>query len=162
MVKSIVGVLPWAVALVALGGALWWLLAREMAAGRWLLAALLIGHGLIHLLFLVPAPAATDSGPKWPFDMGRSWAASRAGLGGSAVRIVGAALIAVVVVGFSLAALSTVGIVIPSGWWQPLVAVSSVASAALLVLCFEPQLVLGLGIDAALLWVVAAGAWLPA
>jgi hypothetical protein len=31
----------------------------------------------------------------------------------------------------------------------------------MLVLFFEPQLVLGLGIDAVLLWVVATRAWVP-
>jgi len=77
------------------------------------------------------------------------------------VRAVGVALIAIVVGGFALAAVSTVGIVMPSGWWQAIIAVSAVASAVLLFLFFEPQLVLGLGIDAVLLAVVATGAWVP-
>jgi hypothetical protein len=75
------------------------------------------------------------------------------------VRTIGVALISVVVVGFSSAALSTVGIIVPSGWWQPIVAVSAVASTIVLVLFVEPQLALGLGIDAVLLWVVAARVW---
>ena len=161
MVRTMVGILPWAVVLVVIGGAVWWLLAREMAAGRWLLAALLIGHGVVHALFDVPVPAATDGGPDWPFDMARSWAITGVGLDANMVRIIGVGLITVVVVGFSLAALSTVGIIVPSGWWQPIVAVSAVTSAILLVLFFEPLLVLGLGIDAVLLWVVAARVWMP-
>jgi len=161
MVKTMAGILPWAVVLVLIGGAVWWLLSREMAAGRWLLAALLIGHGVVHVLFAVPAPAAPDGGAEWPFNMAQSWAITGAGLDANMVRIVGVALITVVVVGFSLAALSTVGIIVPSGWWQPIVAVSAVTSAILLVLFFEPQLVLGLGIDAVLLWVVVARAWMP-
>ena len=46
MVKTMTGTLPGAVVLVVIGGAIWWLLSRDMAAGRWLLAALLIGHGV--------------------------------------------------------------------------------------------------------------------
>ncbi len=161
MVKAMAGLLPWAVVLIGIGGAVWWLLSREMVAGRWLLAALLLGHGLVHLMFLVPAPPAADGTAEWPFDMARSWAVSSAGIDGSTVRTAGAVLITVVVAGFVLAALSTVGIIVPSGWWPPIVAVSSVGSAILLVLFLEPQLVLGLGIDAALLWVVLARSWLP-
>jgi hypothetical protein len=160
-VKTIVGILPWTVVVAAIGGAIWWLLSRDMSAGRWLLAALLIGHGVVHVMFAVPAPAATGGGPDWPFDMARSWAITGTALDLNVVRAVGVALIAVVVIGFALAALSTVGIVVPSGWWQVTVAVSAVASAVLLILFLEPQLVLGLGIDAALLWVVVARAWMP-
>jgi hypothetical protein len=160
-VKTIVGILPWALVVAGLGIAIWWLLSRDMAAGRWLLAALLIGHGVVHVMFAVPAPAATEGRPDWPFDMARSWAINGAGLDLTVVRAVGLALIAVVVLGFALAALATVGIVVPSGWWQPTVAVAAMASAVLLVLCLEPQLVLGLGIDAVLLWVVVTNACVP-
>jgi hypothetical protein len=160
-VKTIVGILPWAVVVAAIGGGIWWLLSRDMSAGRWLLAALLIGHGVVHVMFAVPTPAATGGGADWPFDMARSWAITRAGLDLNVVRAFGVALIAIVVVGFALAALSTVGVLVPAGWWRATVAVSAVASAVLLVLFFEPQLVLGLGIDAVLLAVVATGAWVP-
>jgi hypothetical protein len=93
--------------------------------------------------------------------MAKSWAVTGTGLDLNVVRVVGLALIAIVVGGFGLAALSTVGMVVPSGWWQATVVVSAIASAVLLVLFFEPQLVLGLGIDAVLLWVVATGVWVP-
>jgi hypothetical protein len=159
--KTIVGIVPWAVVLAAFGGAIWWLLSRDMSAGRWLLAALLIGHGVVHVMFAAPAPAATEGGLDWPFDMGRSWAITGAGLDLNVVRAVGLALIAIVVGGFALAALSTVGVLVPPGWWPVVVPVSAVASAVLLVLFFEPQLVLGLGIDAVLLAVVATRAWVP-
>ena len=71
------------------------------------------------------------------------------------------AILAIVVGGFALAARSTVGVLVPPAWWQATVAVSAVASAVLLVLFFEPQLALGLGIDAFLLAVVATAAWTP-
>jgi hypothetical protein len=161
MVKAMAGTLPWAVVLAVAWGAAWWLLTREMAAGRWLLAALLIGHGAVHLLFSVPAPAATDGGAAWPFDMARSWLVAGAGLDASTVRVIGMALIAVVGGGFSLAALSAAGIIVPAGWWQPTVALSAATSAVMLVLFFDPQLVLGLAMDAVLLWVAVAKAWVP-
>lgn len=161
MVRTMAGILPWAVVLIGVGGAVGWLLSREMVAGLWLLAALLMGHGIVHMLFAVPAPAATEGGGEWPFNLSRSWAISVVGLDANVVRIVGFALMTAVVVGFSLAALSTVGIIVPLGGWQPIVAVSAVTSTILLVLFFEPQLALGLGMDVVLLWVVVARAWMP-
>jgi len=160
-VKTLVGILPWAGVLAAIGLAIWWLLSKEMAAGRWLLAGLLIGHGVVHLMFAAPSPAATEGGPEWPFEMARAWVVSGAGLDLTVARVVGVALIGIVVIGLALAGLATVEVIVPSGWWQPAVAGSAVASAVLLVLFLQPQLVLGLGIDAALLVVVATRAWAP-
>ena len=158
--KAIVGVLPWAVVSAVVGGAIWWLLSGEMAAGRWLLAAVLIGHAVVHIFFAVPAPAA-DDGTEWPFDLAKSWTVHRAGVPSRTIRIAGLALIAIVVAGSALAAMATVGIIVPAAWWPATVAASAVASATLLVLVFAPQLVLGLAIDAVLLWLVVAGAWIP-
>jgi hypothetical protein len=161
MMKALIGILPWAIVLAAAGGAIWWLLSRDMAAGRWLLAALLIGHGLVHLMFAVPAPEATAGGPEWPFDMARSWPVTGAGLDLDVVRAFGLAAITIVVGGFAVAALATVGILVPAGWWQPALLVSAVASAGVLFVFFQPQLALGLGVDGALLAVLARGAWAP-
>jgi hypothetical protein len=154
-------ILSWGLLLAVIGGAAWWLLSHEMVAGRWLLAAVLIGHGVVHVMFAVLSPAATEGGPEWPFDMAKSWAVTGAGLDLSVVRIIGVALIVVVAGGFALAALSTVGLVVPSGWWQATVGVSALASAVVLLLFFNPQLVLGLVIDAVLLWAVVTRAWTP-
>jgi hypothetical protein len=159
MVRTMAGTLPWAAVLLVAGVAIWWLLSQDMAAGRWLLAALLVGHGVVHLLFAVPGPSATDGGAEWPFDMSQSWAVTRTGLDPSPVRVVGAVMIAITVGAFALAALATIGIIVPSGWWQPMIAIGAIASGATLVLFFNPQLVLGLGMDAVLLWVVATRAW---
>ena len=161
MTKALVGILPWAVVLAAAGGGIWWLLSRDMAAGRWVLAALLIGHGLVHVMFVMPAQSATAAGPDWPFNLARSWALTDVKLDPNVIRVVGLALVAVVVAGFALAALSTLGILVPPGSWHVAVAVSALASAVLLVTFFDPQLVLGIGIDAGLLWIVAARAWAP-
>ena len=159
--KAMGGILSWAVALAVLGGATWWLLSQEMVAGRWLLAAVLVGHGIVHVVLGAYTPAATAGEPEWPFDMAKSWAVTGAGLDPNVVRTIGVGLIAIVAGGFALAALSTVGLVVPSGWWQATVGVSAVASALVLVLFFNPQLVLGLAIDAVLLWVVLTKAWAP-
>lgn len=159
MVKTMAGTLPWAVVLVVAGVAVWWLLSQDMAAGTWLLAALLLGHGLVHLLFAVPAPTASDGGGAWPFDTSQSWAVTRAGLDLGLVRVIGAVLIAVTVGAFAVAALATLGIVVPAESWQPAIALGAIASAATLILFFDVQLVLGLGIDAVLLWVVLTRAW---
>ncbi len=161
MVKSMLSTLPWAAVLAGIGGMTWWLLSREMGAGRWVLAALLVAHGVVHLLFLAPAPAAADGASAWPFDLARSWAVTVLGLDPGLVRVIAMGLIAISVGGFALAGLATAGILVPTSAWPVLVAVPSVASVALLVLAFNPQLVLGLGLDAILLWVAAAGTWAP-
>jgi hypothetical protein len=160
-VKAMVGILPYAVVLAVLGGVTWWLLSRNMAAGPWLLAAVLIGHGVVHTMFAI-SPAATAGGPEWPFDMARSWVVTGAGVDPSVVHTIGMALIVIVAGGFALAALSTVGLVVPAGWWQGAVAGSAATSLVVLVLFFNPQLVLGIGIDALLLGAVATRAWAPA
>jgi hypothetical protein len=163
-VKTIVGLLPLAAALAGLGAAIWWLLAREMTAGRWLLAAVLVGHGLVHLMFLTPTPASASApgATEWPFDMAKSWLATGPGLDLNLVRLIGGVLVAVVILAFALAGLSTVGLVVPSDAWRILVSASAVVSAVLLTLFFNPQLVLGLGIDALLVGVAVAAAWTPA
>jgi hypothetical protein len=159
--KAVLGMRPWGIVLGAASFGIWWLLSREMAAGKWLLAALLIGHGVVHVMFFVPTPAATEGGPEWPFELTNAWPVTAAGLDVNLVRAAAVALIALLIGAFALAGLSTVGLAVSASWWPALVAVGSVASIATLVLFFNPQLVLGLGIDGVLLWVVVAGAWAP-
>jgi hypothetical protein len=157
---------PLAVALLVFGIVVWQALIRDMAIGTWLLAAFLLGHGWVHLMFVMPrpapAPAAAASGPvDFPFDLGHSWSTARMGLATSPVRKVGLVLMTVTVAGFMLAALATVGLLIPSEWWPSLVLVASIASVLLLGLFFQPGLLLGLAVDAVLLWLVIAAAWRP-
>ena len=162
--RNLVGMLPWAVLLIAAGAGICWLLSKDIAAGKWLLAALIIGHGFIHVMFLVPAPPVAASGPQWPFHIAQSWPVTAAGLNLGLVRVVGAALIAVAGASSVFAqstALSTAGIVVPAGWWPGSAGVGAVASAIVLIAFFDPQLILGLGIDATLLSVVVARAWAP-
>jgi hypothetical protein len=156
--KTLIGLLPIAAALGVAAAAIWLMVERNIAAGAWLLAALLIGHGLVHGLYLVPQdPSATG----WPFDMARSWLVTWLGIDAAAARAVGTVLIAAIAVGFALGGLATLDLLVPSGWWPNLVLGSTLASVLLLVLFFDPQLVLGLAIDGALLWIVLASTWRP-
>ena len=161
MVKTVTGMLPFAVVLAGVAVAIWWMLSREMALGPWVLAGFLVAHGLIHVMFLVPEDAVTGTAD-WPFGMGRSWVADLLGLEIGAVRLMGIALIAVVVLAFGLAALSTAGVLVSAGWWPALTTCGAAASALLLALFFSPSLVLGIAIDAVLAWVALASIWVPA
>ena len=123
-------------------------------------AAFLVGHGLVHATFLSPRPAPSPSGPQWPFDLASSWLLSPLGVGGGALRLLGTGLIALVVVGYVAAALATIGVA-PAAFFVPAVAVASVASIALLAVFFNSWLVLGFAIDGLLLWATLANGWRP-
>lgn len=164
MLKTLIGLLPFAIALAIFAGLQSYLLGRDLAFGRWLLAGFLAAHGLIHILFLLPQPttaAATAGDADYPFDMARSWLVSAGTLDLGVVRLVGLVLIAVVVTGFVMAGVATLGAVVPSGWWPGLVVGSAAASVLLLAICFSPSLSLGFVIDAVLVWFVVASAWTP-
>ena len=137
---------------------------RDVGLGYWLLAAFLIGHGLVQVMFLVPAqPDATlaTKGVANPFDMAKSWLVTGVGLDVGVVRQLGVAMITLVVAGYGLAGLATVGLLVPTLWWQPLVIGSTAASLLLLVAFFSPGLILGVAINAVLLWLVLASIWAP-
>jgi hypothetical protein len=159
--KAVLGMLPYAVVLAVGCVAIWWLVSHGMAAGKWLLAAVIVAHAAVHLLYFVPAPSVSGSGTEWPFALANSWPVASAGLDVNLVRAVALAASAVLVCAFAVAGLATVGVVVPTSWWPAAVIVGSIASIATLVFLFNPQLVLGLGIDSVLLWVVVANAWRP-
>ena len=126
-----------------------------------LFAVFLLAHAAIHASYISPPPAATAGGPAWPFELGRSWLLSPIGLSADMTRIVGIGLLALLVIGFGIAALATLGVV-PMTLWPGAVVVGAVASTALLVLFFHPWLVAGVGIDLALLWAALVVDWTPA
>jgi hypothetical protein len=127
---------------------------------RLVLAAFLVAHGLVHLLFFSPPPPATEGGPSWPFALDRSWILTPLGLGADTTRILGIALIAVTIAGFALAAIVALGF-LPSSLWVPTVVIGAVASLAVLGLFYQPWLTLGVAIDLVLLWVVLVQSWTP-
>jgi hypothetical protein len=113
-------------------------------------------------LFPRPDPAKAKPGaPSWPFDLSTSWLVARGGMASDAVVGVGRALVAFTFVASLLAALATLGWLMPADWWVGLVLASAGGSAVLLVLCFTPTLVIGLAIDVALAWLALAGPWQP-
>ena len=130
-------------------------------ATKIMLAAILLAHAAIHLLFLSPHPATAAGGAPWPFEIGRSWALSPLGAGSDVLRILGIALIAVMFAGYVLAGLSMFRLA-PGGVWAPAIAIGSLASIALLGLFYHRYLVLGVGVDVVLLWAVLLAHWRPA
>jgi glucan phosphoethanolaminetransferase (alkaline phosphatase superfamily) len=83
------------------------------------------------------------------------------GVSAELIRPIGLTLVAVTMAAFALAALASFGI-LPTGAWAATVALGAGSSIALLVLFFHPWLVLGLAIDAVLLWAVIGARWVPA
>jgi hypothetical protein len=165
MTKTLVGLAPVAVATAVLGAVIWYLFEQDLVIASWLFAIFLAGHGLVHIMFAVPRPAgaaATANGVDYPFDASHSWVVTRAGADTKAVRSLVLALVAVTIGGYLLAAMATVGFILPSSAWAALVAVSTLASSALLLLELSPALVIGIAIDAALLWLVFITGWSPA
>jgi hypothetical protein len=163
--RVVTSLLPLAIAIAAVAGVTWFLLTRDWALGPWLLALLLFAHGWVHLVFLFPHPepaTATAGGLAYPFDMDRSWLIGGAGVDAGLVRTAGIALMVIVFALSLLAALATVGLLVPAGWWGPLVVVSALGSMLLLTLFFSPLFLLGYAIDLALLWLVIGAVWSPA
>jgi hypothetical protein len=124
------------------------------------LAAFLLAHALIHVGFLVPRPSTTADGPPWPFDVSRSWGLNALGLGADAARFLALGLVALTVGAFGLAALAALGLA-PGGLLPAAVVMGAASSSAILVVFFHPWLLLGLAIDAALLWLVLIAQWAP-
>ena len=156
---------PLAIVAVMVGALTLWLLETNPGVGRWVLAAILFGHGWVHVMFLFPRPAPPETGKPttdWPFDLRASWLAARVGPGHGTFVALGRGLVVVTFVLFILAALATVGIMVPAAWWQGLVVASSLASLTMLVVWFAPMLLLGILIDVALIWLAIAGPWSPA
>jgi hypothetical protein len=127
---------------------------------RLVIAAVLLGHALIHASYLAPRPPATASGPAWPFELGHSWLLGPLGATAEVSRLVGIALIALTLGGFALASVAALGIA-PFALWTAGLAVGAVASLGLLVLFFHPWLVLGVAIDLVVLWAALVARWAP-
>ena len=118
-----------------------------MIAVRVVVGVLLLAHGLVHLLYLAPDVPE--------FSIGRSWL-----LPEPARRPVARVLIAATVAGFALVALAVWGVPGLSGIWPALTIGACLLSMALLAAFWDTVLVIGIGIDVALLAVaVTQPAW---
>lgn len=152
-----------AVALIALAVGL--MLVNDVGAAPWILAILVFAHGWVHLMFVFPKPEGQGnySGvSEYPFDFGRSWLIRRQGLDVGLVRQIGIVIMAVTFALSVLAALSTVGVLVPIDWWAGLMIAAAVASTVLLALFYSPALILGFANDALMVALVVSGAWSPA
>ena len=127
---------------------------------RSVLAALFVGHALVHAGFLAPRPAATVGGPPWPFELDRSWILESFRVDRATTRLIGLAAVAATMGGFTLSALITLGVG-PAELWTAAIAVGTLGSLLALVLFFDPWLVVGVGIDLGLLWAVFVLGWTP-
>jgi hypothetical protein len=159
---------PLAVGVALVGLLIAWLLQDGSTVGNWLLATFLLGHGWVHTMYLMrqPQPAAatataTAGGPDWPFELDHSWLLGNAART-SPVQLLGKLLVATTLVLYTLAALATIPLFVPATMWTTLVIAASVASAVLMLVYFHRNLLIGLAIDAVLLWVAITGVWSPA
>ncbi len=112
---------------------------------RTALGLFLLAHGLVFLLYLVKEP----DDPKWPFTFDQSWLVPEAQR-----RPVGIGLMILTVVLFGLLALAVWGVPGLAGIWPALGIAAAVASLALLVAFWQTQLILGILIAAAVIYVV--------
>jgi len=156
---------PLALAVAVIAIAVWLMLVNDIALGPWLLALLVFAHGWVHLMFVFPKPASANNYAgvsEYPFDFGRSWLIRRQGLGPGLVKQIGIVVMTVTFALSLLAALSTVGLLVPSGWWAGLMIATAAASTLTLALFYSPALILGFGINALLVALVVSGSWSPA
>ena len=156
---------PLAIAIAVIALVVWLLLVNDVGLGPWLLALLVFAHGWVHLMFVFPKPTGQGnySGVgEYPFDFGRSWLIRRQGLDAGLVRTIGLVVMAATFVLSLLAALATVGLIIPTEWWAGLMLAAAAASTITLVLFYSPALVLGFAIDALMVVLVVSGSWSPA
>ena len=128
---------------------------------RYVLGLFLVGHGLIHFSYLTPVPPQAATGPEWPFTMSKSWLVANLVMSVDLLRPIGAVLVAVVVICMVGAGLAAAGLLVSQDWWRPLVVTGALASVATLGIFFHPWIVIGLAIDAILLFLVLVNGWNP-
>jgi hypothetical protein len=116
---------------------------RVVIAVRAVAGVLLLAHGLVHLLYLAPDV------PEFSID--RSWL-----LPASARRPVARVLMAATAAGFTLVALAVWGVPGLSAVWPALTIGACLLSMALLAAFWDTMLVIGIGIDVALLMIAVA------
>ena len=141
------------------------MLVNDIGLGPWLLAVLVFAHGWVHLMFVFPKPKGQGnySGvSEYPFDFGRSWLIRRLSLDAGLVRTIGLVAMAVTFALSLLAALATVGMVVPTDWWAGLMVAAAAASTVMLLLFYSPALILGFAINALMVALVLSGTWSPA
>lgn len=151
---------PLTIVVVLTGALIGYLLSVDNQLGVWLFAAFLLGHGWVHIAYVMPGPArqaVPSDGFAYPFRLERSWLLGERG----GLRAIGIVLVVITIAAYALAALATVALIVPAGAWAALVVTGTIASALLLGIFFGPTLLLGLAIDLVLLVVAVASIWAP-
>jgi hypothetical protein len=173
MVKMVRGLGLLAVGVALLGLLIAWLLQSGNLVGSWLLGLFLVMHGLIHLIWINPpkpvqrgaaaaVPAAVTAGDWGAFrGLDYSWLLSGPGTPANQVRLLGQVLVVSTVIAYTLAALASIPMVVPASAWPALIVGGTAASLTLMLLFFHRNLIIGLVINAVLVWVVLTSAWTP-
>jgi len=124
---------------------------------RFLIAALLIAHGLIHW-GLAAAPPPAPGGPNTPYwpsiwraASSDTWPVAAIGLDNAAVRALGGVLWIAATIGFVLAGLGVLGVPGLHEWWRGLTVASVAVSLPLFILFWHPWLIVGAALDVAIL-----------
>ena len=107
---------------------------------------LLIAHGLVHLLYLVPK----KDDPSFPVTLKESWLVPEA-----VRRPGGIVLLAATVAAFALLGLAVWGVPGLSGAWPLIAIVAAALSLTLLAAFWNSHLIAGIGIDLALIALAA-------
>jgi hypothetical protein len=114
---------------------------------RFVLLAFLVAHGLVHIgVWAMPKPA---DGQRPPFDPAHSWLLGDARTLAISLAVASAAL-------FVIAALGLFG---HADWWRAMAVVASGVSLGLMTLFFNPWLLAGWGLSAALIAGIAWFSW---
>ena len=122
---------------------------------------LLVGHALVHLLYVVPQPPRAEGAAEWPFAIEKSWLVTNLGVTVEFMQPVAVLLLTITVAALVGAGLAAIDLLVPAGWWPALVVTGAAASLLLLTLFFHPWLVIGVAIDVALLYLVLVNGWDP-
>src|SRR4051794_32576360 len=162
VMRDVIKLAPLAIGLLAFAAVVTFMLQRDIALGTWLFAAFLLGHGLVHIMFAAPPPAAASTpGAEFAFNPARSWLVTGGILDVGMVKALVVVLVAATIAGYALTALATTALIVPVAWWSTLLVASTAVSAVLMIVGAAPGLILGMGIDVVLLAIVAASAWSP-
>jgi hypothetical protein len=127
---------------------------------RYLLALVLLAHGMVHGLWLMPAPS-DPIGKPWPFTLSTSPILSPLGVPASALRLLGSVGVYLVIAVFALSALGAAGVPGLVAIWKPVTLFASALSILLTVVFWNIQFPTSLIIDVALI-VTILNNWWPA
>lgn len=117
-----------------------------------LLGLFLVAHGLVHAAIWA-SPAAANA---QPFDPAHSWLLNGLGAGRPAAHTISRLLALTAAAGFVVGG---VGLLVHVGWWGAFAAGSAAVSLLLMVLYFNRWLIVGLGIELAIIGALLLAGW---